>query len=127
MNIEKLSQEWLIAKASEKSAMQKRRAIEDDLAKAMKIQEDEEGTVSHTEGCIVIKAVCRMNRKIDDEKLLEIAAEHGLADHLATLFRWKPELAMAAWKAADHSITDPLLEAITTTPGRPSFTITVKE
>lgn len=127
MNIEKLSQEWLIAKASEKAAMQKRRAIEDDLAKAMHLQEDEEGTVTHKEGLIVIKAICRMNRKIDDEKLLEIAAEHGLADHLATLFRWKPELAMTAWKSADHTITDLLLEAITTTPGRPSFTITVKE
>jgi hypothetical protein len=127
MSIEKLSQEWLIAKASEKAATQKRRAIEDDLAKAMRIQEDEEGTVTHKEGIIIIKAVCRMNRKIDDERLLEIAAEHGLADHLATLFRWKPELSMTAWKAADHTITDPLLDAITTTPGRPSFTITIKE
>jgi hypothetical protein len=30
---------------------------------------------------------------------------------------------MSAWKAADDSITRPLAAAITTKPGRPSFSI----
>jgi hypothetical protein len=68
-----------------------------------------------------------MNRKINAEKLQELALANGLDEHLSSLFRWKPELASAAWKAADESITRPLLGAITTTPGRPTFTIIMKE
>jgi hypothetical protein len=34
---------------------------------------------------------------------------------------------MAAWKAADESITRPLAAAITAKPGRPSFAITIEE
>jgi len=65
-----------------------------------------------------------LNRKIDSGKLQDLAAEHGLSDHLSTLFRWKPELDMKSWRNADESITKPLLDAITTTPSRPSFAIT---
>jgi len=54
----------------------------------------------------------------------EIAAEAGLTEHLSSLFRWKPEINMSAWKNADEKITTPLLGGITTTPGRASFTIT---
>ena len=57
----------------------------------------------------------------------ELAAEFGLTDHLAKLFRWKPEINMAIWKAADESITKPLAAAITAKPGRPSFKIIPKE
>jgi hypothetical protein len=66
----------------------------------------------------------RINRKVDADKLQAIAAEAGLTEHLSSLFRWKPEIAMSAWKAASPNITTPLLDAITATPGRPSFTIT---
>jgi hypothetical protein len=55
----------------------------------------------------------------------ELAAEHGLTDHLSTLFRWKPEINMAIWKASDERITRPLAGAITAKPGRPSFTIDI--
>ena len=58
--------------------------------------------------------------------MVELAAEAGLSDQLAHLFRWKPELNMSAWKAADESITTPLAGAITAKPGRPSFSITKK-
>ena len=64
-----------------------------------------------------------MNRKVDVDLLQEIAAEHGLEDHLGSLFRWKPELNVKAWQQADDSITLPLSGAITTKPGRPSFSI----
>jgi hypothetical protein len=56
-----------------------------------------------------------------------LAAEAGLSDHLGSLFRWKPEINATAWKQADNSITNPLLGAITSTPGRTSFSITFKE
>ena len=57
------------------------------------------------------------------DKVQELAAEHGLTDHLSTLFRWKPELNMAIWKSSNESITRALAPAITAKPGRPSFTI----
>ena len=67
-----------------------------------------------------------MNRKVDSDKLQELAAENGLTEHLSTLFRWKPDIDAKAWKAADESITRPLMGAITTTPSRASFVI-IKE
>ena len=48
--------------------------------------------------------------KVNSDKLQELAAEHGLTDHLPSLFRWKPEINMTVWKAADASITTPLLD-----------------
>lgn len=74
-----------------------------------------------------MKVTCRIDRKVDADMVQELAAEHGLSEHLASLFRWKPELNMSAWKAADESITRPLAGAITAKPGRPSFTITKKD
>jgi len=65
-----------------------------------------------------------MNRKVDGDRIQEIATESGIAEHLGKLFRWKPEINSAAWIAADKSITNPLLGGITTTPGRASFNIT---
>jgi hypothetical protein len=61
---------------------------------------------------------------IDGDLAQEIAAENGLTEHLATLFRWSPELNLKAWAHASPEITGPLSAAITAKPGRPSFTIT---
>jgi hypothetical protein len=74
-----------------------------------------------------IKIEGRINRRVNADKLQELAAENGLSEHLASLFRWKPEINAIAWKAAKPEITKPLLDAITATPGRPSFTITYKD
>ena len=82
-----------------------------------------EGTKNIDAEGFKVKITGRMNHKVDSDRLQEIAAEHGLSNHLSSLFRWKPELNLAVWKAADESITKPLSEAITTTPGRPGFNI----
>ena len=122
-----LYQQWLDAKQMEAHAIQARRAVEDQLVKQFKVPEDLDGTTTETDGGYKIKIDGRINRKINSDKLQELAIEHGLTEHLSSLFRWKPEIAMTAWKAADKTITTPLLDAITATPGRPSFTITLKE
>lgn len=121
-----LYQDWIAAKADEAAATKRRRDIEDKLIKVFDIPEGLEGTTNLEADNFKIKIEGRINRKVNADKLQEIAAEHGLTDHLSSLFRWKPEIAMTAWKAADASITTPLLDAITATAGRPSFTI-VKE
>lgn len=120
-------QDWIDAKEAERVAVEKRREIEDQLIKHYQISEASEGSKSIKEANYVIKVVCRMNRTIDAEALQEIAAEAGLTSHLGELFRWKPEINAKAWKEADESITAPLLGAITTKPGRPSFSIELND
>jgi hypothetical protein len=127
-DLNELSSMWLAAKESERLATEERRKVEDRMLSLIGIAENMEGTENAlTESGFAIKVVGRMTRKVDAELVQEIASEHGLTDHLSTLFRWKPELNAAAWKATDQSITNPLLAAITTTPGRPSFSITKKD
>ena len=123
--IDELAKKWLEAKSAEHAAVERRREIEDKLLSLAGIAETMEGTENvETDGSYKIKITSRMNRKIDADRIQDIAAEEGSSEHLSSLFRWKPELNMTAWKNADKSITDPLLGGITTKPGRASFQIT---
>ena len=117
-------QQWLDAKAAETAAIKTRRDLEDAMVKTFGVAETLEGTLNFDADTYKVKIEGRINRKINADKLQELAAENGLSDHLASLFRWKPEINDFAWKAAKPEITTPLLDAITATPGRPSFTIT---
>jgi len=126
--LDTLAAQWVDAKQDEAIAVARRRTIEDRLVELLEIPESKEGTTSSTtEQGYQIKIVGRMNRKVDTERLQELAAEHGLTEHLSSLFRWSADINAAAWKAAAPTITAPLTGAITTTPGRPSFTITKKD
>lgn len=125
--LEALAAQWMAFKLREEDAVNERRAIEDKIVALLTVPASLEGTETSMQGEFVIKITGRIDRKVDSDKLQDIAIEHGLTEHLATLFRWKPEISMTAWKAADESITRPLLEAITSKPGRPSFKITIKE
>jgi hypothetical protein len=122
-----LSAQWLAAKEAEREAIEVRRAIEDQMLEALRVSQALDGTENYESEGYKVKVVGRLNRKIDAEKLQELAIENGVYEHLQNLFRWKPEINAKAWNAADPSITNPLLGAITTTPGRPSFTITIVE
>ena len=126
-DLQSLVKEWLESKAAESQAVQRRREIEDQLKALTNIPEDLDGTKTLDVPGYVVKVTGRIDRKVDADIVQEIAAEHGLDAHLSTLFRWKPELNMNAWKAADESITRQLSSAITAKPGRPSFAITTKE
>lgn len=120
-------QDWIDAKEAERAAVERRREIEDRLVKEFEIPETLEGTRSVDADGYIVKIVGRMNRKINADELQEVAREAGLDSCLGDLFRWKPEIIAAAWKAADKSITSVLEQAITTEPGRPSFSIERKE
>ena len=122
-----LATEWLEAKARETLATEDRRKVEDRIKALVRLNEDIEGTETFEADCYVIKAVPRIDRKVNSEKLQELAAEAGLTEHLSSLFRWKPELNVSVWKATDASITGALAPAITAKPGRASFTIVIKE
>lgn len=126
-DMNELASMWLAAKKQEEDATADRRDIEDHIKKLATIAENLDGTETIEPGRYEIKIVGRIDRKVDGDKVQELAAEFGLTDHLAKLFRWKPEINMAIWKAADESITKPLAAAITAKPGRPSFKIIPKE
>ena len=117
-------QDWLAAKAEEAEATSRRRILEDRMVAQFNVPSNLDKTANFDAGDYKVKIEGRVNRKINSEKLQEIAMEHGLSAHLECLFRWKPEINAAVWKSTDPSITNPLLDAITATPGRPSFTIT---
>ena len=122
-----LSEMWLAAKEAELEAVEDRRRIEDRIKSLVGVAETLDGTETVDPDRYTIKIVGRIDRKVDSDKLQELAAEHGLTEHLSSLFRWKPEINMAVWKATDEAITKPLAAAITAKPGRPSFTIISKE
>ena len=122
-----LAAQWAEAKQEEKAATDRRRKIEDQLIQCLNIPEVMEGTKTEPAGMYEIKVASRLDRKVNTDKLQVLAEEAGLTEHLSSLFKWKPEINMAAWKSAHESITGPLLGAITTTASRPSFSITKKE
>jgi len=126
-DLKELSRQWLQHKFDEELATTERRKIEDQIVKLLAVAENFEGTKTAEPEGFVVKISGRIDRKVDGEKVQELAAEFGLKDHLAKLFRWKPELNMAIWKATDSTITGPLAGAITAKPGRPSFKIIPKE
>jgi hypothetical protein len=126
-DLKSLSADWLSFKIDEEKATTERRKIEDQMVKLLAIPDNFEGTETAEPEGFVVKVSGRIDRKVDSNKLQELALESGLSDQLPNLFRWKPEVNMAAWKAADKSITQLLAGAITAKPGRSTFKITVKE
>lgn len=122
--LDKLFADWMAAKSEEKAAVERRRAIEDVLKDELVVIDSQDSTQHYHIDGYAIKVVSRLDRKVDADLLQEIAAENGLNDHLQSLFRWKPEINLTAWKSANTSITDKLAGAVIIKPGRPSFTIT---
>ena len=119
-----LYQRWLDAKKLEAAVVAERRQLEDQMVEMFAVPKDLDGTIKAEAEGYKIKMEGRINKKIDADKLQVLAAEAGLSEHLSSLFRWKPEINVKAWNAAADAVTGPLLDAITSTPGRPTFTIT---
>ena len=119
--------QWMEAKAEEAEAIRKRRVLEDEFFTQLGLDTQHEGSKTHHMEGYHVKVTQRHNKKIDAEQLQEIANEHGLGDHLSTLFVWKPQINKKVWDAANEEITRPLAEAITVQAGRPSFSITKEE
>lgn len=122
-----IAAEWAAEKEVERIAVENRRRLEDEMVKIMNVVPNLDGTITNEFDGYVIKITGRIDRKVDAEKIQELAAQHGLESHLGTLCRWKPELNITVWKATSPQITSLLAPAITAKPGRPSFTVNHKE
>lgn len=122
-----LYEQWIEAKQAEKDACEHRRRIENKMTAELGLDDQEEGSRTLHHDGYVVKINQRINKNIDAEKLQDIAQAEGLANHLSTLFRWKPEIIKKAWDNADDTITRPLADAITSKPGRPSYSISKED
>jgi len=122
-----IAAEWHAEKEVERQAIENRRRLEDEMVKSFGLQADLDSTVTKDVDGYVIKVTGRIDRKVDADKIQELAAQHGLESHLGTLCRWKPELNITVWKNTSPQITSLLAPAITAKPGRPSFTVNHKE
>lgn len=122
-----IAAEWAAEKEVERIAVENRRRLEDEMVKIMDVVPNLDGTITNEFDGYVIKITGRVDRKVDADKIQELAAQHGLESHLSTLCRWKPELNITIWKHTDPKITTLLAPAITAKPGRPSFTVNHKE
>jgi hypothetical protein len=125
MDLKNLSEQWLEAKTLERDAAERRRVLEDQMRRCLKIEDAEEGTVSSVVGNYKIKASCRINRKIDPEQFLMLANESKI--EVQDFTRWKCELVMSAWKKQPEFVQQVLSRAITTEPGRATFSVEVIE
>lgn len=118
-DIDKLRAEWKYCKEVEGNAVNRRREIEDEIAAELAINPAKDAVInSHG-----FKITCRLTRKVDSDLLQDIANESGLSEHLPHLFRWKAEISQKEWKDAAPNVTNVLSAAITTTAGRPSFSL----
>ena len=119
-----LYDQWLEAKEAERQAVEARRVIEDELIESFQVDDSKDGSKTYKPEGYKVKVTTRLNRKVDADQLMQLAAEAGIDnDHLQALFRWKPEINLREWQNAAETITKPLQAAITTKPGRPSFSI----
>ena len=125
--INELSQAWQIAKHNEHVYQEERRRIEDRMLSLLSFSEQDIGTKTIFSNECQIKIAFRHNQTVDSEKIKQIASERDMVEHASQLFRWKAEVNKKAWDATDPSLQSIFSPAITTKPGRPSFTISTKE
>ena len=111
------------AQNAEKKAKEHRMELENQMAKAIGMPDSWEGSMTSKVGNYKVKVSRRMNVKIDADRLNDLARENGLDAQLQTLFRWKPEIAKAAWDEADPGTIKVLSPAIERTPGKASFAV----
>lgn len=122
-----LASEWIELKEKERAIVERRREVEDALLTYYEIGESMSGTCNLKMTGFKAKVVGRMTQKVDSDLLQELAAENGMTQLLPDLFRWKAEINKKKWDDVDPKITSVLSGAITTTPSRPSFSITIED
>jgi len=88
LDLDTAAGEWIEAKAAERKAVERRRALEDHIGSLLGVPESLEGTeTTVTDGGHKIKLVGRMSRKVDRRTAEDIAEQYGLEAQLDQLFR----------------------------------------
>ena len=122
-----LIEELYEAKAAEEAAKAKRVQLEADLAKALEVPEQWEGSQTRTVNEYKVCVKRAMNVKIDAARLKEIISRDNLEHAAGIAFRWKAELDKKGWGTLGSTIQAAFSEAITKTPGKVSITVELKK
>lgn len=123
-----LIEELYEAKAAEEAAKAKRVQLEADLAKALEVPEQWEGSQTRTVNEYKVCVKRAMNVKIDAARLKEIISRNNNLEHAAGIaFRWKAELDKKGWNALNPMTQSVFSKAITKTPGKVSITVELKK
>ena len=124
MNIEKLAERLYELKQHEAEIKAERMQAEEDLAYALGMPQEWEGTKTNAVGTYKVTLKRAMNYRIDAERLEQLAgSSEAIADAVKKAFRYKPEIDKKGWKALPDNLRGALSPAITMTPGKPAFTI----
>lgn len=116
------------AKTKEDAAKAARVAIEEQLAAAIGVPEQWEGSRTNDVGEFKVCVKRSMNVKIDAVRLREIAALNSIDEMImSTAFRWKPELNKKGWDNTGDEIKAMLSAAITKTPGKVGISVEIKK
>jgi len=122
-----LLEQWRAAKQEEQAATRRRREIEDEIKVFIGFDEGREDSVALPLDGGRVTITARLDRKVDAQLARQLAAENHLEDWLDRIFRWKPELELRAWKKAPEHITQVFAPAITTKPGRATFSLELEK
>lgn len=122
-----LIEELYKAKTAEEAAKAKRVQLEADLARALEVPDQWEGSQTRTVNDYKVCVKRAMNVKIDAARLQEITDCYGLKEEAAKSFRWKCELDKKGWGTLCSSVQAVFSEAITKTPGKVSITVELKK
>jgi hypothetical protein len=125
--LEQLIETWTQCKKAEQMSVETRRKVEDRISELLEINPNKEETVNLGVSGYKVKIISRLTRKVDSDLLQEVAAEHGMESLLSSMFRWKADVDIKSWKSATPEVQNVLSKAITTTAGRPSYSITIEE
>lgn len=125
MEINELVAKLYEAKQAEQAAKNMRTELEAELARAIGVPDDWEGSKSNTVGDYKVKLTRKMNVKIDATRLRELAVVNNITPILETCFRWKPEIIKKEWDKANEEARTKLAEALEITPGKASFAVTL--
>lgn len=123
-----LIEELYEAKAAEEAAKAKRVQLEADLARALEVPDQWEGSQTRTVNEYKVCVKRAMNVKIDAARLKEIISRNNNLEYAAGIaFRWKAELDKKGWNTLGSLVQGAFSEAITKTPGKVSITVELKK
>ena len=124
MNIGNWAERLYELKQHEAEIKAERMQAEEDLAYALGMPQEWEGTKTNAVGTYKVTLKRAMNYRIDAERLEQLAgSSEAIADAVKQAFRYKPEIDKKGWKALPDNLRGALSPAITMTPGKPAFTI----
>lgn len=124
MEINEIVKSLYEARQVEAAAKAVRVGLEEELATAIGVPKDWEGSKTNAVGGFKVKLTRKINVQIDDVRLRELARVNNLTVLLDRCFRWKPEIVKKEWGAAPEKEKLILSGALMFTPGKASFSVT---